>query len=80
MDKILKCAMAIQMKATEHFSDDVRFIMLYKMVLTAAVLTQSVERVDCRAGGRGFDSWGRTNTQGLKITEKSRYSLCTATG
>ena len=26
--------MAIQMKATEHFSDDVRFIMLYKMVLT----------------------------------------------
>ena len=44
--------MAIQMKATEHFSDDVRFIMLYKMVLTAAVLTQSVERVDCRAGGR----------------------------
>ena len=38
--------------------------------LTAAVLAQSVERVDCRAGGRGFDSWGRTNTQGLKITEK----------
>ena len=24
----------------------------------------------CRAGGRGFDSRGRTNTQGLKITEK----------
>ena len=38
--------------------------------LSAAVLAQSVERVDCRAGGRGFDSWGRTNTQGLKITEK----------
>ena len=37
---------------------------------TAAVLAQSVERVDCRSGGRGFDSWGRTNTQGLKITEK----------
>ena len=35
-----------------------------------AVLAQSVERVNCRAGGRGFDSWGRTNTQGLKITEK----------
>lgn len=34
VDKILKCAVAIQMKATEHFSDDVRFIMLYKMVLT----------------------------------------------
>ena len=39
-------------------------------VATAAVLAQSVERVDCRAGGCGFDSWGRTNTQGLKITEK----------
>ena len=38
--------------------------------LNPAVLAQSVERVDCRAGGRGFDSWGRTNTQGLKITEK----------
>ena len=25
---------------------------------------------ECRAGGRGFDSRGRTNTQGLKITEK----------
>ena len=26
--------------------------------------------LDCRAGGGGFDSRGRTNTQGLKITEK----------
>ena len=26
--------------------------------------------LDCRAGGRGFNSRGRTNTQGLKITEK----------
>ena len=24
--------------------------------ITAAVLAQAVERVDCRAGGRGFDS------------------------
>ena len=31
----------------------------------------SVDRpLDCRAGGHGFDSWGCTNTQGLKITEK----------
>ena len=27
----------------------------------------------CRTGGRGLDSRGRTNTQGLKITEKWRY-------
>ena len=26
--------------------------------------------IDCRAEGRGFDSRGRTKTQGLKITEK----------
>ena len=32
---------------------------------------------DFRAGGRGFDSRGRTITQGLK-TEKWRYFLCTA--
>ena len=38
--------------------------------VTAALLAQLVERVDRRVGGRGFDSWGRTNTQGLKITEK----------
>ena len=36
--------------------------------------------LDCRAGGRGFDSQGRTNTQGLKITEKWRYSLCPESG
>ena len=34
------------------------------------MLAQLVERVNCRAGGRGFDSRGRTNIQGLKITEK----------
>ena len=35
---------------------------------------------DCRAGGRGFESRGRTITQGLKMTEKWRYFLCTASG
>ena len=30
-------------------------------VATAVVLAQSVERVDCRAGGRGFDSRGPTS-------------------
>ena len=36
--------------------------------------------LDCRAGGRGFDSLGRTISEGLNITEKWRYSLCTPTG
>ena len=43
--------------------------------------TSSVGRaLDCRAGGRGFDSRGRTNTQGLKITVKWRYYPCAAKG
>ena len=36
--------------------------------------------LDCRAGGRRFDSWDWTNTQGLKITEKWMYCLCPANG
>ena len=32
--------------------------------------------LDRWAGGRGFDPRGRTNTQGLKITEKWRNYLC----
>jgi len=40
----------------------------------ASMVTDSISSVgraiDCRTGGRGFDSRGRTNTQGLKITEK----------
>ena len=43
---------------------------IHRGSVTAALLAQLVECVDCRAGGRGFDSWGWTNTQGLKITEK----------
>ena len=43
---------------------------IHRGSVTAAVLAQLVERVDRRVGGRGFDSWGQTNTQGLKITEK----------
>ena len=34
-----------------------------------------VRAVDCNAGGRRFDSRGRTNTQGLQITEKWRNCL-----
>ena len=43
--------------------------------------TSSVDRAfHCKEGGRGFDSRGRTITQGLKMTEKWRYFLCTASG
>ena len=51
------------------------------MYLTAAGLAQSVERLTTEwYVGRGFDSRGRINTQGLKITEKRRYFLCPANG
>ena len=32
--------------------------------------TAAGKALECRAGGCGFNSWGWTNTQGLKITEK----------
>ena len=45
------------------------------------VKTSAVGRaLDCSAGGHGFDSRGRTNTQYLRITEKRSYSLCPANG
>ena len=70
-------------------TEQMRFLPLitYSEVVTHIIIFfdrgrfSSVGRVlDCRAGGRGFDSRGRTNTQGLKITEKWRYSLCPAGG
>ena len=36
--------------------------------------------LDCRAGGHGFNSRDRTNTQALKMTEKWRYCLFPANG
>ena len=48
---------------------------------TAQDLFSQNRTLDCRAGGRRFDSWGWTNTLGLKITEKYiRYCLCLAKG
>ena len=36
--------------------------------------------LDCRAGGQGFNSWDRTDTQALKMTEEWRYCLFPANG
>ena len=45
------------------------YIYIYMSVCRGRV--SSVGRAfDCRAEGRGFDSRGRTNKQGLQITEK----------
>ena len=44
------------------------------------MISSVVRALDCRVGGRGFDSRGRTKTRGLEITEKWRYCLCPANG
>ena len=50
-------------------SESVSLHLMYKPEFSGRV--SSVGRAfDCREEGRGFDSRGRTNTQGLKITEK----------
>ena len=49
-----------------------------KAVLPAALtgVAQSVERYTRRAGGRGFDSWGKSYTQSLKLTKEE--GICVA--
>ena len=54
---------------------------LFVLVWLTAVGLNSVGRVlDCKAGGRRFNSRGWTNTQGVRITEQWRYCLCPANG
>ena len=50
-----------------HCSDLFR---LFYLLFNRGRISSVSRALDCRAGGRGFDSWRRTNTQGLKITEK----------
>ena len=48
-------------------------------LFTVEGLAQLVERFNkCWVRGRRLDSRGQTNTEGIKITEKWRYSFCTA--
>ena len=57
-------------------------IIVFVLFVVCHSRISSVSRgLDCsRAGGRGFDSQSKAITQGLKITDKWRYSLCTASG
>ena len=53
------------------FNDTLHLWYAFFIVFVIVGRVSSVGRaLDCRAGGCGFDSRGRTNTQGLKITEK----------
>ena len=68
----------------KRFSDSTKNSKSYYLCFGRTVISSRISSVgralDCWAGGSGFDSRGRTNTQGLKITEKWRYSLCPAGG
>ena len=54
--------------------DDDEFSFCFRLSLKGFEIGSMISSVgkalDCRVGGRGFDSQDRTNTQGLKITEK----------
>ena len=54
------------------------YIFIY--ILSSRWISSVGRALNYRVGGRGFDSLGRTNTQGLKTTEKWRYCLCPANG
>ena len=70
--------------SSESSLESIEFRTLKNSVVSSGLLQlpySSVGRaLDCRAGDRGFDSRGWTNTQGLKVTEKRRYCLCPANG
>ena len=66
------CLSSLLKLSTEPSGKSVSLHLMYKPELSGRV--SSVGRAfDCRAGGRRFDSPGRTNTRGLKTTEKEIY-------
>ena len=56
------------------------WIRLRCMSLNRGRISSVGRALNCRAGGRGFDSRDRTNTQGLKIAEEWRCIFCPANG
>ena len=46
------------------------YIYRYVYVFNHSRISSVVRALDCRAAGHLFDSQDRTNTQGLKMTEK----------
>ena len=46
------------------------YIYRYVYVFNHSRISSVVRALDCRAAGHLFDSRDRTNTQGLKMTEK----------
>ena len=70
VDSILLKAFSYNLSQRALYKVDRALLNTNSEILFRRMTAVSVERVDCRAGGRRFDSWGRTNTQGLKITAK----------
>ena len=66
---VAACLSFLLKLSTELSGTTVSLHLAYKPEFSSRV--SSVGRTfDCREEGRGFDSRGRTNTRGLKITEK----------
>ena len=66
---VVACLSSLLKLSTEPSGKSVSLHLMYKPEFSGRV--SSVGRAfDCREEGRGFDSRGRTNTLGLKITEK----------
>ena len=49
---------------------------LCKLNLNRGRISSVGRMFDCRVGGQKFNSWGQTNTQDVKMTDKWRYYLC----
>ena len=66
------CELKPLLECISQFLSLVMSMSLYVQIKCTCLagLAQSVGALDCRVGGRGFDSRGRTNTQGLEMTEK----------
>jgi len=58
-----------QLSATDHLHVSSKYTCTATSLI-AVGLVQSVKRLTAEREGRGFDSRGRTITEGLKITEK----------
>ena len=56
------------------------WIRLRCMSLNRGRINSVGRALNCRVGGRGFDSRDRTNTPGLKIAEEWRCFFCPANG
>ena len=67
---VAACLSSLLKLSTELSGTTVSLHLAYKPEFSSRVSSVGRTFDDCREEGRGFDSRGRINTRGLKITEK----------